>query len=251
MATTFLIALGVGIMALNEPLITKICFGVSAAILGVKIILLGVVMQQTFLFRSAIVGISFAAVGILLTESFRWVDGKQLSQRQQPATADPLPNKPANQSPQKVHIEQRTEGPQSPTIVGNNATVNYGPPTRSLSTSKKESLIASLSKFPGTKFKLLDDSSEEKRYVADILEVAKASKWQIIHLHINKNVAPYLTAPPVTGTLIVATNAAKHPAADALVDGLGTDEAQLTIRDTQNGEDVRILIGPMKGKYSK
>ncbi len=83
-----LISLGVGMLQLSEFRAAKGCFSLSAILLWAKVFMWGVTTSLGFRYRAVVVSICFAAAGVLLVESFRWVEKKKLaaSPRQPPET---------------------------------------------------------------------------------------------------------------------------------------------------------------------
>ena len=94
----FLLPIGVGVLALNEFRLAKCCFVISAAILLIKAFSWGVTTDQPVEMRAIIIILSFGIVGVVLVESFRWIDRKQTVP---PLALTPLPADKPSPAPMK------------------------------------------------------------------------------------------------------------------------------------------------------
>lgn len=72
-----LATIGIGVLALGDFRIAKVCFAIASADLAGGVVMWGASTQLSLKMRALIVGISFASIGILLVESLRYIDRKR------------------------------------------------------------------------------------------------------------------------------------------------------------------------------
>jgi hypothetical protein len=89
---------------------------------------------------------------------------------------------PVNPQPVGVHIEQRSEGPNSPNIIGNQNTVNITSAPRSLNDEQIEALRVEIAPFKGQPIHLLTSifDSESQRYAGHFEKAFRAAEWNVV-----------------------------------------------------------------------
>src|SRR6476659_2669437 len=86
-----LLTVGVGVLALDDFRIAKVCFGLVATDLAGGIAMWGVTTPLDARLRLLVVGVCFALVGILFVESVRYVDHKRDAKLGKESKADNTP----------------------------------------------------------------------------------------------------------------------------------------------------------------
>jgi hypothetical protein len=133
------LVMGVGVFSVNEPRFAKCCFVLSTVIVWGKVFMWGISTSEPFGIRAVATFVAFGIVGLLLIESFRWVDRKSGHPTVAPTAAPTSGDsgtvskapREASRTPRAVeqhkppaHIEQYSSGGNSPNVAtGDNSKI--------------------------------------------------------------------------------------------------------------------------------
>jgi hypothetical protein len=111
-----LLTIGFGVLALDDFRFAKACFGLAAADLAGGIVMWGISTPLDSKLRVLVVALCFAVIGVLMVESWRYVDKKEKAKLPKPPTQVgevPKDERPIQPS---THVEEKATPPVRPSV---------------------------------------------------------------------------------------------------------------------------------------